>query len=97
MKDSHAVSSYHRIRPKKIPNREIRNTLYTRNIIYAGTKFPIYKVLWLREASQIRQTVIPPMCIKHSSRIPIDPAIFAAIGHRFIAKKKKKINADARV
>ena len=32
-------------------------------------------------------------------RIPIDPAILAAIGHRFIAKKKKKKtkNADARV
>ena len=33
---------------------EIRDTLY-----YAGTKFPIYKVWWLREASQIRQTFIP--------------------------------------
>ena len=27
-------------------------------------------------------------------RIQIDPAIFAAIGHRFIAKKKKTKNAD---
>ena len=31
-------------------------------------------------------------------RIPIDPAILAAIGHRFIAKKIQKIkNADAQV
>ena len=31
-------------------------------------------------------------------RIPIDPAILAAIGHRFIAQKKKEIkNADALV
>ena len=32
-------------------------------------------------------------------RIPIDPAILAAIGHRFIAKKTKKMNkhADVRV
>ena len=32
-------------------SREIRDT-------YAGTKFPIYKVWWLREASQIRQIFI---------------------------------------
>ena len=32
-------------------------------IVYAGTKFPIYKVRWLREASQIRQTFIP-LCEK---------------------------------
>ena len=30
-------------------------------------------------------------------RIPIDPAILAAIGHRFIAKKLIIKNADARV
>ena len=28
-------------------------------IVYTGTKFPIYKVWWLREATQIRQTLIP--------------------------------------
>ena len=69
-------------------NREIRDTLYTR-----GPNFPLYKVRWLREASQIRQTFIP--YVKKSfqtqyGRIPIDPAILAAIGHRFIANKKKK-------
>ena len=51
----------------------------------AGTKFPIYKVRWLRQASQIRQTFIP-LCVKsfktQHGRIPIDPAISAAIGHR---------------
>ena len=31
------------------------------------------------------------------SRIPVDPAIWAAIEHRFIAKKIKIKNADARV
>ena len=30
---------------------------------YAGTKFPIYKVCWLREASQIGQMFIP-LCEK---------------------------------
>ena len=29
---------------------------------YAGTQFPIHKVWWLREASQIRQTFIPLQC-----------------------------------
>ena len=31
------------------------------------------------------------------SRIPIDPGSLAAIGHRFIANKKKTKNADAQV
>ena len=35
--------------------REICDTC----ICIAGTKFPIHKVWWLREASQIRQTFIP--------------------------------------
>ena len=35
--------------------------------------------------------------LKQHGRIPIDPAILAASGHRFIAKQKKKIkNANAR-
>ena len=32
---------------------------YMWDIVYAGTKFPIHKVWWLREASQNRQTFIP--------------------------------------
>ena len=52
------------------------------------TKFPIHKVWWLGEASQIRKTFIP-LCKKvvytQHGRIPIDPAILAAIGHCFIA------------
>ena len=31
--------------------------------VYKGTKFPIYKVWWIREAPQIRQTFIP-LCEK---------------------------------
>ena len=65
----------------------------TRYIVYAGTKFPIYKVWWLREASQIRHTFIPfyvKMSFKaQHGRIPIDPAVLAGIGHRFLAKKKE--------
>ena len=57
------------------------------------TKFPIHKVWWLREASQIGKTVIPLQYVKklfktQPGRIPIDPAILAAIGHRFIAQKE---------
>ena len=33
----------------------------------------------------------------HHGRIPIDPAILVAIGHHFIAKKKKIKNSDAQV
>ena len=58
------------------------------------TKFSMYKVWWLREALQIGQTFIPLQCMwkksfktQHGS-VPIDPAILAAIGHRFIAEKK---------
>ena len=58
--------------------------------VYTGTKFPIHKVWWLREASQIGQTFI-------HGRTPSDPAVSAAIGHRFIAKKKEIKNADTRV
>ena len=61
--------------------------------VYAGTKFPIYKVWWLREASQIAQTFMPQYVKKsfktQHDKIPIDPAILAAIGHRFIAKRFK--------
>ena len=55
---------------------------------------------YIREASQIGQTFIP--YVKNSfktqhGRIPIDPAILAAIGHRFIVKKKIiNTNSDAR-
>ena len=39
-----------------------------------------------------------PMSFKAQlGRIPIDPAVLAAIGHRFIATKNKIMNADARV
>ena len=39
----------------------------------------------------IGQTFIP-LCEKHKSgRIPTDPAIVAAIGHRFMAKKRRKL------
>ena len=58
------------------------------------TKFPIHKVWWLREALQIGQTFIPVDVKKtfktQYGRIPTDPAILAAIGHRFIAKTKGK-------
>ena len=67
----------------------------------------IYKVhvWWLREVSQIGQTFIPllDMYVKKSfetqhGRIPIDPAILAAIGHRFIAiQKKLKIKMQTKI
>ena len=54
------------------------------------TKFPIHKVWWLREASQIGQTFIP-LCgkshLKHSTAE--FQSILAAIGHRFIIIAKK--------
>ena len=50
-------------------------------MIHAGIKFPIFKIWWLREASQIGQT------FTQHGRIAIDPAVLAAIGHRFIANK----------
>ena len=57
------------------------------------------KVWWLREALQIGQTFIPH--VKKSfkaqhGRIPIDPAILAAVGHRFIAKKIRKLEMPKR-
>ena len=56
--------------------------------VYAGTKFPIHKVWWLREASQIRQTFIP---------YPLS-SNFGGNWTSFHSKEKKKIkNADARV
>ena len=56
-----------------------------------GTKLPIYmyRVWWLREASQIGQMFVPYMKKLQRGRIPIDPAILAATGHRFIAQKTK--------
>ena len=72
-------------------NRKIRDTLYT-----WGPNFPLlYKVWWLREVSQIGQTFIP-LYVKKSfkaqhGRITIDPAILAAIGHRFHYSQKFKL------
>ena len=68
-------------------NREIRDGIHANQISHKV----LNKVWWIREASQIGQTVIP-LCQKkffktQHGRIPIDPAIFAAIGHRFIAEK----------
>ena len=54
-------------------------TIHGYAVIGNQTKFSIHKVWWLREASLIGQTFI---------RIPIDPAILAAIGHRIIKKEK---------
>ena len=45
-----------------------------------------HKVWWLREASQIGQTYVKKSSKTQHGRIPIDPAILAAVG-RFIAKK----------
>ena len=53
------------------------------------TKFTMHKVWWIIEASQIGQTFIL-LYVKKSfiktqhGRFKIDPAILAAIGHRFI-------------
>ena len=54
-------------------------------------------VRWLREASQIGKTFIPlhvhvceQVVLTQHGRIPIDPAILAAIGHCFMAKKERK-------
>ena len=59
---------------------------------------PRYKVQWLREASQIGQTFLVKKSFEtQHGRIAIDPAILAAILHRFIAIKKKIQNADVRV
>ena len=60
-------------------------------VIGTRQNFPYTKVWWLREAAQIGQMFIA-LCEKvvFENRIPIDPAILAAIGHRFIAKEKKK-------
>ena len=53
--------------------------------VYAGTKFPTQSMM----AKKLFKT--------QQGRIPINPAILAAIGHRFIAKFKKIQNADALV
>ena len=65
-----------------LANREIRDT-------YAGT---IYKVWWLthrphRSGKRSHPYVKKSFKTRHG-RIPIDPAIVAAIGHHFIAEKK---------
>ena len=75
------------------PTSEICDTCI--RVYWNPNKFPIYKVWWLREASQIGQTFIPRGA--QHGRIPIDPSILAAIGHRFMAKKKKTKNANAQV
>ena len=54
------------------------------------TKFPIHKVWWIREASQIEQTFIPHVksCLKHSTaEFQLIQQFLAAIGHCFIAKQ----------
>ena len=62
--------------------------------VYVGTVFPIHKVWWLKEASQIGQMFIYPYVKKsfktQHGRNQIDLAILVAIGHRFIAKKINK-------
>ena len=54
----------------------------------------VHKVWWLRETTQIEETIHTPICEKsfktQHGRFPIDPAILAAIGHRFIAPPKKE-------
>ena len=55
------------------------------------TKFPIHKVRWLREAAQIGQIPIWKSYLKQHGRLPINPSILAAIGHRFIATKKENL------
>ena len=63
---------------------------YVIHIIYAGTKCPMYKVWWLREASQISQTFIL-LCEKsfkaQHGRIPIDLAILWCNWTSFHSKK----------
>ena len=62
--------------------------------VYAGTKFPIHKEWWLREAAQIEQTCIPLF----ESRLKHSTAEFQSI-HQFgrnLTSLKTK-NAEARV
>ena len=75
---------------------EVSETVSTTTLIHvhAGTKFPMYKVWWLREASQIGQTFIP-LCekssLKHSTaEFQSIQQFWLQFGHRFIAKKWKK-------
>ena len=72
-----------------VSNRAIRDAG-----IYAATKFPISNVQSIVANRGLTNltNVHTPMWI---SRIPIDPAILAAIEHRFIAKKKIIKNANA--
>ena len=74
-------------------NREIRDT-------YAATKFPTYKVWWLREASQIGQMFIPMW----KSRLKHSTAEFQSIQQfglqlNIVSKKKQRNikSADVRV
>ena len=53
--------------------------------VYARTKFPIHKVWWLYERLH-----------KSGKRSYPYPAILAAIGHHFIAKKKRKLKMPTR-
>ena len=72
-------------------------------VIVKSIKFPIHKVWWLREASHIGQnvhiTVLKSRLKPQPGRIPIEPAILAAIGHRFTAKKppQNKSNKNRRL
>ena len=62
-----------------LPTSEIVRDACIRGYHWNQTKFPIHKVWWLREASQIGQTFIPlyeqVISKTQRGRIPIDQAI----------------------
>ena len=81
----------------------VKYVIHVYMVIGTRPNCPIHKVWWLRDTSQIGQTFIP-LCKKKSfkiqhGRIPINPAVLAATGHRFYSnnKNQKIKNADARV
>ena len=66
--------------------------------VYAGTKYTKYdgEERPHKSGKRLYPCVIKSFKTQHC-RILMDPAILAAIGHCFIAKQKKILNADARV
>ena len=67
-------------------------------ILVIGTKPNVlYTKRGLTNRENIHTHYVKKSFKTQHGRIPIDPAILAAIGHRFIAKKNKNKNADARV
>ena len=64
-------------------SREIRDTLYTR-----GPNYPLQSMVAKRGLTNLAN-VKKSFKAQHG-RIPIDPAILAAIGHRFIARGDQK-------